>query len=558
MTVADQPADLVLTGGPVTTMDAVRRTAEACAVRDGRIVAVGLARDIGRLVGPGTRRIDLAGRMLLPGFGDAHVHPTHAGLYRIQCGLHDVTGGAQAVVAAVKAYADAHPDLPWILGGGWYMADFPHGTPSKELLDAVVPDRPVVLSNRDGHGSWANSRALELAGISSDTPDPADGRIERTEDGEPQGTLHEGAADLVERHAPPRTARDLERGLLEAQRYLHAFGITNWQDAWIEDLDDQAYRAVAGRGELTARVVGALWWDRSRGLEQIDDLVAWRARGPVGRYATTSVKLMLDGVVENFTAALTEPYLDDDGRPTDNAGIDFIDRETLIAAVTRLDALGFQPHFHALGDRAVRHALDAVEAARLANGWSDSRPHAAHIQVVHPDDIPRFRRVGMVANAQPLWACHEPQMDRLTIPYLAGDLADWQYPFASLRRAGAQLAMGSDWSVSSPNVLSEVQLAVTRTMPGWYEPLAEWHAAGPLLASEQISLQEALEAFTLGTAYVNHLDDVVGSIEVGKLADLVVVDRDLFAVDPGMIGQAEVLGTFVEGVPVFEAPSLEG
>ncbi len=268
---------------------------------------------------------------------------------------------------------------------------------------------------------------------------------------------------------------------------------------------------------------------------------------------------MLDGVIENFTAALTEPYLDADGRPTSNAGLDFVDRDVLLDAVPRLDALGFQPHFHALGDRAVRHALDSVEAARRANGWSDTRPHAAHIQVVHPDDIPRFRQVGMVANAQPLWATHEPQMDELTIPFLGDKLSARQYPFASLRRAGAMLAMGSDWSVSSPDVLAEVELAVTRTMPAWHHEVSpRYHELGPLLPSERLAVQDALEAFTIGTAYVNHLDDVAGSIEVGKLADLVVVDRDLFSIDPGTIGQAHVLGTFIEGVAVHEDPSLGG
>ncbi len=543
------PADMVLTGGAVVTMDAARRTTEALAIRGGRIAAVGLARDLRAQVGPRTRLIELRGRMVLPGFQDAHIHPTHGGLARIRCGLHDVTDGADAVLEHVRRYAEANPELPWILGGGWYMADFANGTPSRELLDRIVPDRPVYLTNRDGHGAWVNSRTLELAGIGPDTADPPDGRIERMPDGEPQGTLHEGAMELVARVLPPTSPDEMLRALREAQAYLHSLGLTAWQDAWIAAADDAAYLTLAERGELTARVVGALWWDRAAGLEQIEEKIARRDRGPVGRYATTSVKLMLDGVCENFTAAMTEPYLGADGHPSDNAGLDFIEPSLLAEAVTRIDAAGMQPHFHAIGDRAVRNGLDAVEAARRANGWSDTRPHIAHIQLIHPDDIPRFRRLGVVANAQPYWACHEPQMDDLTIPYIGPERSGWQYPFASLRRAGAQLAMGSDWSVSTANPLLEMELAVRR--------IADQHRDGvPFLPEERLDLATALAAFTMGSAYVNHLDDRTGSLEVGKLADLVVLDRDLFAPDAGPIGDAKVLLTMVEGEPVHEDPAL--
>ena len=222
------------------------------------------------------------------------------------------------------------------------MPAFPSGTPRREALDDIVPDRPVFLVNRDGHGAWVNSRALELAGIDAGTPDPSDGRIERDAVGAPTGTLHEGAMDLVGRLAPPATQTDMERALLLAQRRLHAFGVTAWQDAWVTPPDLEAYRALAGRGELTARVVAALWWDRHRGLEQVDDLVAQRERGMVGRLRATSVKIMQDGVCENFTAAMLSPYLDPGGRPTSNRGLSQVEPALLRAAVTRLDAEGFQ------------------------------------------------------------------------------------------------------------------------------------------------------------------------------------------------------------------------
>jgi predicted amidohydrolase YtcJ len=394
-----------------------------------------------------------------------------------------------------------------------------------------------------------NTRALDLAGISDATPDPPDGRIERDSAGMPSGTLHEGAMRLVERLLPPDTPADLESALRLAQAYLHSLGITAWQDAWVTPEVLDAYRAVADRGELTARVVGALWWERDRGVEQIDELIERRARGQVGRFRATSVKIMLDGVLENFTGAVIEPYLDGHGEPTTNRGISFVDPEALKSHVARLDAAGFQVHFHAIGERAVREALDAVEAARRANGMSDRRHHIAHLQVVHPDDLPRFRALGVVANAQPLWAFHGDQMDELTIPYLGPERSGWQYPFGSLRRAGAALCMGSDWSVSSADPLLEIEVAVRRVGPADRD-------GQPFLPEERLDLPTALEAFTVGSAYVNHLDDVAGSLEVGKAADLVVLDRDLFDPDAGPPGDANVLFTLVGGEPVFCDPGL--
>ena len=546
----DRPADLVLTGGRIATMDAARSWASALAVRDGRIVAVGADAAVASHIGPSTRVIALRGRTVTPGFQDAHVHPVHGGLARLRCELHD-TRGRDEVLATIAEYAASHPDVPWIQGGGWYMADFPGGTPRREDLDALVPDRPVFLTNRDGHGAWVNSAALALAGIDATTADPGDGRIERDPDGSPTGTLHEGAMALVTRLLPDDSPADLEAALRLGQAYLHSLGITAWQDAIVEPhTEERAYVALASRGELTARVVGAMWWERHRGPEQIEEFVARREATSIGRYQATSVKLMMDGVLENFTGALIDPYLDGKGGTTDNRGLSQIDPEGLKTWVPQLDALGFQPHFHAIGDRAVRESLDAVAAARAANGPSDTRPHIAHIQVVHPDDIGRFRELDVAANAQPLWACHEGQMDELTIPFL-GDRWTWQYPFRSLRAAGAVLAMGSDWSVSTPDPMLEMELAVERV---WFENRG---TKEPLLPDERLELIDALAAFTAGSAWVNHLDET-GTLEVGKLADLAVLDRDLFDRAAGAIGETRVVGTFVEGVPVYEDAALEG
>ncbi len=543
-------ADLVLRGGGVHTVDDARPTASALAVRGGKIVAVGSDAEVAGLVGARTRVVELRGRTVLPGFQDAHVHPVESGIDRLRCDLHEARG-LDGYLEVIRRYAAANPDRPWILGSGWYMADFPGGTPRREDLDRVA-DRPAILRNRDGHGAWVNTRALELAGITAATPDPADGRIERDPDGSPSGTLHEGAVDLVERLVPPDGPAEAEAGVLEGQAYLHALGVTSWQDAIVGPLFLDAYLAVAGRGGLTGRVVGAQWWDRTWTEDRVDELVERRARGPVGRFRPTSVKIMQDGVLENFTGALIEPYLGADGRPTGNRGISFVDAERLKRVVERLDAAGFQVHVHAIGDRAVREALDAFEAARSANGPTAGRHHIAHIQVIHPADVPRFAALDVTANAQPYWACHEGQMDDLTIPFLGPERTTWQYPFKSLLRAGARLAMGSDWSVSTCDPLLEIEVAVNRVSD------ESRGVQPPFLPDERLTLEEAIRAFTLGSAYVNHQDDTTGSFSVGKLADLVVLDRDLFDRGSGEIGQARVVATFIGGDAVHETPALEG
>ena len=547
-------ADLILVNGDVYTMDAARSWARSVAVRDGTIVAVGTDDEVADLRGDRTEVVDLAGRMLLPGFQDAHVHPVGGGLDMLQCDLND-HGSKDGYLSTISGYAEAHPDEPWILGGGWAQDVFPRGCPVKEDLDAIVPDRPVFLPNRDGHGAWVNSKALEIAGVTADTPDPKDGRIERNADGSPQGTLHEGAQYLVSKHIPDVSNDFVYQALLKGQAYLHSFGITGWQDAIVTPTSHyrnyEAYLQAAERETLTGRVVGALWWDRARGLEQIDELQALREGGQRGRFAATSVKIMQDGICENFTAATLDPYLDEHGHATDNRGLSMVEPELLKEAVTRLDTLGFQVHFHALADRAVREALDAIEAARTTNGFNDLRHHLAHLQIVHPDDLHRFRELGALANAQPLWAAHEAQMDDLTIPFLGEPRWTWQYPFASLVRHGATLVMGSDWSVSSPNPLEEMHVAVNRKMPPSYPFRVD--NTEVFLPDERIDLPTAMAAFTMGSAYANHREHDTGSIEVGKRADVAIFDRNVFELPVEEIADTHCVATYVDGERVFAA-----
>jgi len=549
-------ADLAFVNGAVHTVDAADTQAQAVAVRSGRIVAVGSSDRIREASGPATEMIDLAGRSLLPGFQDAHIHPGSGGLDSLRCDLSQFHS-PERYVALIRGYADAHPDEPWILGGGWAMDVYPGGTPDRATLDTVVPDRPVFLSNRDKHAAWVNSAALRLAGIDASTPDPIDGRIERNTSGEPQGTLHEGAMTLVKRHVPPTAPADVERGMLVAQTFLHSLGITAWQDAIVGEYAPMpnvrdVYPALAARGSLTARVVGALWWDRTRGLDQVEELIDVRERTSGGRYRATSVKIMQDGVIENLTACMLRAYLDPSGK-TDNQGLAYVDPNELISYVTRLDAEDFQVHVHAIGDKAVRDTLDAFQAARTMNGIRDNRHHMAHLQVVHPDDMARFGALRVTANGQPLWASNDPAMTDLTLPVIGPERGTWQYPFGGLLRAGATLAFGSDWPISTPDVLQEIHVAVNRTTPpGFLYGGGGELEKEPFLPEHRVSLAQAVRAFTMGSAFVNHLDDRTGSIEVGKLADLVVLSEGLFGLDPSDITRARVDMTFVEGRAVYE------
>jgi predicted amidohydrolase YtcJ len=540
--------DLLIVGAPVYTADPARPWADAVAVRAGRVAAVGQERELADLRGPATRVLGLDGGLVLPGFQDAHVHTAAGGLELAQCDLHGVDPAAYP--ATVARYAADHPEATWVLGGGWVMDAFGTAGPHLAMLDAVVGDRPVLLESTDGHSAWVNGRALELAGITRATPDPPRGRIERDAAGEPTGALHEAAMHLVGHLAPGPDQADWEAAIERGQAHLHRLGITAWQDAAVTPAMLAAYRAVAGRGRLTGRAVAALRWEVEQGEAQLARLVERRRHGSVGRLRASAVKIFADGVFENGTAAMVEPYLDGDGRPTANLGIGMLGAEELAGVVTALDAEGFDVHVHAIGDRAVRDTLDAFQAAAATNGRRDARHQIAHLQFVHPDDRPRFRRLGVVANAQPFWSCLDGYMRKLTLPFLEPERAGRQYPWASLRRAGAVLAFGSDWTVSTANPLQAIEVAVRRVGPTDRD-------GEPFLPAERIDLPAALDAFTVGSAYALRLEAETGSVTPGKLADLAILDRDPFDPAAGPLGDIRVLATLVEGEPVHADPSLD-
>lgn len=520
---------------------------ESVLLRGGKIAAFGTEAD----QAAAQHVLDADGAMVGPAFQDAHLHPHGAGVEMLRCNLSEGTG-YQDYAHRIRGYLKSNPDVDWVLGGGWSMDHFENGNPTAEALDQLVPDRPAFLVNRDHHGAWANSHALRRAGIDADTADPRHGRIERHPDGRPSGALHEGAMDLFKGLAPEPGEAELDAGFELAQAQMFAWGVTRWQDAIVGDsgIGSDAYESylrLADNGKLKASVVGALWWDRERGLDQVDFLRARRDGAARERFRAGSIKIMLDGVAENFTASMLEPYLDACGHASSNCGKVFVATEELQEAAQRLDALGFQLHFHALGDAAVRQALDVLAHVRAVNGARDSRHHLAHLQVVHPADISRFAGLGAVANMQPLWASHEEQMDVLTIPFLGERRAAWQYPFGSLQRAGARLAGGSDWPVSSGDPLQMIHTAVNRS---GFERGPE---AEPLIAEQGLSLLDAWLAHTSGTAFINHDEARSGTLEIGKDADLVVLDRDPFSAPLHRIGEASVQYTFARGELVFSA-----
>ncbi len=546
-------ADCIMTGGRVFDGHRLHPTATAVAVESGDITVVGTDAQVEGVTDADTETVDLAGRLVHPGFVDAHVHAVQAGVERLGCDLSGA-GGAEATLTAVSSYA-AGTDEPWIIGGGWSMADFPGGTPTAQALDAVaaIGGRPAFLVNCDHHGAWVNSAALRLAGIDADTPDPADGRIERDAGGRPTGTLHEGAMDLVGRLRPSTTEADLLAGLLEAQRVLHGLGITGWQEAIVGDYAATpnvmpAYLAAMAEGTLTGRVVGALWWPRDvDDVEEVDAVVAAlsavRDAAPAGRFRPTSVKIMVDGVPENRTAALHEPYLTGCRCGGDERGISYFTPEVLARSVAALDTAGFDVHMHAIGDRAISTALDAVEHAREVSGRSAGRHHIAHLQIVDPRDVSRFARLGVTADLQALWAANDDQMVALTKPLLGERRSHWQYPFAALANAGAHLAMGSDWPVSTPDPWAAIHVAVNRREPGRADQ-------EPLEPGQALDLTRALAAYTSGSAWINHAE---GRVAPGAPADLAVCSTNPYELDPSDLHSARTDLTLVAGRVVASA-----
>jgi predicted amidohydrolase YtcJ len=541
----EHPADVIITHARIYTVNPKQPWAEAIAIRADKIVAVGKLKDVEALHGPATQIIDAKGHLLLPGFTDCHIHFMDGSLGLMRVDLNGASTVAE-IQKRVKAYADSHPKEPWILGMGWTYPTFaPSGLPDRKILDEVVPDRPVHLIAFDGHSSWANSKALELAGITRQTLDPPNGKIVRDQKGEATGALKESAGDLIAKVEPQPTREErltaLRMGMHEANRVgltrVHSAG----QDFEYLDL----YNELRQKGEMTLRFYMAYFLDPPEltpaALEKIEQARRtyrddWISGGVV--------KTMLDGVVEAHTAAMLTPYSDDPSQ----SGKLFWDPEKYKQAVTELDRRGLQIFTHAIGTKAVRLALDAYQNAAATNHTSDARHRIEHIETITAQDIPRFGKLGVIASMQPLHAYPDDDTLKIWARNAGPDRASRAWPWHSIEENGGVLAFGSDWPVVTLNPWSGVQNAVTRQT-------TEGNPPGGWLPKERISLADTIKAYTLDAAFAGHRDKTEGSLEPGKLADLIILSQDLFNIESSQVVRTQVLLTMVGGRTVYESPT---
>jgi len=535
-------ADAVILNARIYTVNASQPWAEAVAVRGGRIVAVGTTKAVSRHRSPETLVIDAGGKLVLPGFMDSHIHFVSGSASLAKVDLAG-TRTVEEIQDRIRAFARENPDAGWVQGRGWMYAAFPGDMPHKKFLDEVVPDRPAVMSCADGHTTWVNSRALALAGIGRDTEDPANGTIVRDEKGEPTGALLETAGYLVSKHIPRPTDEDtlaaLRRGLREAARLgvVRAHGMGGEFEAL--DLLDRLKR----EGELTVRLSVSMWVDPPGPTEE--DWKAYeeaRARYGDEWLSLGGIKLMLDGVIDSGTGAMLDPYENQRG----NRGKLFWEPEDFKRAVAAFNAKGLQVSTHAIGDAAIRLSLDAYEQAVRAAGDPDVRNKIEHAEDIAAEDIPRFGRLGIIASFQPLHADPDPTWMGTWIANVGPEREQRAFAWKAVLDGGAHLAFGSDWPVVTLNPWPGIQVAVTRqSLDGFPE--------GGWLPQHRITLEEAVRAYTMGGAYAMHREKEEGSVETGKLADLIMVSRNIFEIDPREIAKTEVVLTMVGGRVVHDA-----
>lgn len=512
----------------------------AVGVRDGRIVAMGDLDRVRDVTGAVTE-VDAGGGLLSAGFVDAHCHPLTGGLDLLGCDL-SAYEESDEILREVAEHVAGTQDDGWLVGGGWPVDAFGPDGPTAEQLDRVVGDRPAFLASADRHDAWVSSAALRLAGVDAETADPPDGWLVRDGRGHPTGVLRESAMELV--WPLVEVTRERKRdGLLRAQDFLFSHGIVGWHDALLGGyaaLHDptRAYLDLIGEGRLHGRVRGALWWDRRRGVEQVEDLVATRDRLRSAGLDAGSVKLMVDGIAETFTASVTEPWTGLHDCPCGDSGLAFFEPDQLTEAVVALDGAGLWAHFHAIGDRAVTMALDAVEAARRAHGFTDRAHQVAHLQLVRPEDRPRFAHLGVTANLEGIWAHLQTPAVVDVWDHLDEERRGWHYPFADLVASGVAVAGGSDWPVNTPDPLAAIHVLVNRRLGA--------DADDALVPSQALDLTTAFAAHTRGSARVNQQH--TGTVQIGVPADLVLLDRDPFAGPADGIKDTRPVATWVGGV----------
>lgn len=537
--------DLILINADIRTMDVLNPRAEALAITNGRIAALGTTGDIRALGNENTRVVDAGGRLVLPGFQDTHIHLQDSGTDRAMSA--DLEGAATIAEfqARLTAFGKANPENSWVNGVGWYSGIFGEHNLDRHVLDKAVPDRPAFTYASDGHSACLNTKACAALGLTRDTPDPENGHFVKDAKGEPTGMLYEHAIFWARERMPARTDADYAKGVKLGQALCNRHGITGVLDALVMERHMRVYDAMSKRGELTVRVAAT-------GLVNSEDTVAGalerltRLRrdfaSPMVRMH--SAKFFFDGVFENRTAAMLEDYSDERGG---NAPVMFGEnhfRELFVA----VDAARFQIHVHVIGDKACRAALDGLQAAREVNGAWPAWHQLAHIQAIDPADIPRFHQLGAVANIQTLWARHEPSVDNVALPMMGPERGKWMYAFRSLIDAGAEYAVSSDWGVSTLNPFAIMQTAVTRLPEKLRAP------DHPVFLPEQrMTVDEVVKGYTLNAARTAWREADTGSLARGKLADLIVLDRDIYAVPPRELGQTEVLLTLLAGHEVHRA-----
>lgn len=539
---AQAPAELVVRGARIYTVDVVRPWAEALAVHGGRLVFVGPDSLVDAWIGAGTRVVDAGGRLIVPGFHDAHAHVAMIASRRNWCDL-GYPPTLQATRDSLAACVTRSAGQPWVLAMNANTTVFPVGGPPGGFLDGFASDRPVVVNAL--HSTYANTAALALAGVTAATPDPEDGVIVRDEAGRPTGTLVETAQDLVLSHVPRPSPRELAATLAEVFHDLSRNGVVSVQDP-TGSHRAPVYADVLAAGGMTARVrlAQVLEWGPdapalAEGIARFTDTArqhdgAWLNAG--------TVKIFVDGDLGDRTAALLEPYADSAG----GRGQPIWSQEELNAWTAGLDRAGLQMHLHAVGDRAVRMALDAVAHAQSANGPRDARHQVTHLHLVSTADVPRFQALGVIANVQPYFAENIPYNTVRALELLGPERHRLMFRFRDLAAAGAVLAVTSDGTAAAPNPLVALRAALTRR---------ELRSpAAPFIPEQGLTLAEAIAAHTLGGAYANFLEDVSGSLQVGKWADFVMFDRNLFDLEPDDIEEARVLWTVVEGREVYGAP----
>jgi predicted amidohydrolase YtcJ len=545
----DAPADLVFLHGRIHTEDAQRSVAQALAIRANTIVAVGTDQEVSTAIGPKTRTIDLAGRVVLPGIIDAHTHPAEKAQDSDKCNLGDRMLTPQELKTQVAACLKSNP------GGKnlWFevVQVNPSGlTLARKDLDAILAGQPMILSGSDGHTVWANSAALQAAHVSAATKDPSGGRIERDTVGNPTGTLRDNATNIV-LEAKPAPSLDFQASRLDkAFDGMRATGITSVQDAAVDEHDMQLYKRLYDARRLNMRVRASFTLTNldEPAKAAIDEAIRFRAKWAIDPdfLRADAVKIFADGVIEypSLTAALLEPYLDAQGRPTANRGPSYFRQDNLDQIVAAADAAGFTVHIHAIGDRAVRSALDAFAYSRQTNGRSDNRDQIAHLELIDPADFSRFKALGVIANLQLLWAEREDYITKATLPFIGPERSRNLYAARSLRDAGALIAGGSDWDVSSFNAFEAMEHALTR---------AEARGKEPLLPEQSLKIEDVVDAYTTNAAYALKQERTTGSLERGKRGDLIVLDRDIFTLDPFDLHNTRVLTTYLDGRAVYTA-----